>query len=119
MDRNAKRGVIYTIAPSPKIAALIWIGTDDGLIQLTTDDGKTWRDVTPAVLTPWSRVTMLEASRHDANTAYVSVDRHQLQDFDPYIYRTRDMGKTWQRITTGLPDFSAPVATSRACRRCT
>jgi len=104
VDRNAKRGVIYTIAPSPKIAALIWIGTDDGLIQLTTDDGKTWRDVTPAVLTPWSRVTMLEASRHDANTAYVSVDRHQLQDFDPYIYRTRDMGKTWQRITTGLPD---------------
>ena len=104
VDRNAKRGVIYTIAPSPKAAALIWIGTDDGLIQLTTDDGKTWRDVTPAALTPWSRVTMLEASRHDANTAYASVDRHQLQDFDPYIYRTRDMGKTWQRITTGLPD---------------
>jgi len=103
VDRNGKRGVIYTIAPSPKSAALIWIGTDDGLIQLTTDDGKTWRDVTPPALTPWSRVTMLEASRHDANVAYASVDRHQLQDFDPYIYRTRDTGKTWQRITSGLP----------------
>ncbi|HEY6092663.1 MAG TPA: glycosyl hydrolase [Gemmatimonadales bacterium] len=103
VDRNGKRGVIYTIAPSPRSAPLIWIGTDDGLIQLTPDDGKTWRDVTPAGLTPWSRVTMLEASRHDPNVAYASVDRHQLQDFDPYIYRTRDMGKTWQRITSGLP----------------
>jgi photosystem II stability/assembly factor-like uncharacterized protein len=103
VDRNGKRGVIYTIAPSPRSAPLIWIGTDDGLIQLTPDDGKTWRDVTPAALTPWSRVTMLEASRHDVNVAYASVDRHQLQDFDPYIYRTRDMGKTWQRITSGLP----------------
>ena len=104
VDRNGKRGVIYTISPSPRLAPLIWIGTDDGLIQVTSDDGKTWRDVTPAALTPWSRVTMLEASRHDPNTAYASVDRHQLQDFDPYIYRTRDMGKTWQRVTTGLPD---------------
>ncbi|HYX82711.1 MAG TPA: glycosyl hydrolase, partial [Gemmatimonadales bacterium] len=103
VDRNGKRGVIYTIAPSPKLAPLIWVGTDDGLIQVTTDAGKTWRDVTPAALTPWSRVTMLEASRHDPNTAYASVDRHQLQDFDPYIYRTRDMGKTWQRISNGLP----------------
>jgi photosystem II stability/assembly factor-like uncharacterized protein len=103
VDRNGKRGVIYTIAPSPKLAPVIWIGTDDGLIHLTPDDGKTWRDVTPPAITPWSRVTMIEASRHDANTAYASVDRHQLQDFDPYIYRTRDLGKTWQRITSGLP----------------
>jgi hypothetical protein len=103
IDRNGKRGVIYTISPSAKVAALIWLGTDDGLIQLTPDDGKTWRDVTPSAVTAWSRVTMIEASRHDANTAYASVDRHQLQDFDPYVYRTRDMGKTWQRITAGLP----------------
>jgi photosystem II stability/assembly factor-like uncharacterized protein len=103
VDRNGKRGVIYTIAPSPKLAATIWVGTDDGLIHLTANGGQTWQNVTPSALTPWSRVTMMEASRHDTNVAYASVDRHQLQDFEPYIYRTRDMGKTWQRITKGLP----------------
>ena len=102
-DRNGKRGVIYTIAPSPLRAPLVWIGTDDGLIQLTSDDGKTWTDVTPPVISSWSRVTMIEASHYDPSSAYASVDRHQLQDFDPYIYRTRDMGKTWKKITNGLP----------------
>jgi len=102
-DRNGRRGVIYTIAPSPILAATVWVGTDDGLIHLTTDDGDAWTDVTPPALTAWSRVTMLEASHFDANTAYASVDRHQLQDFEPYVYRTRDAGTTWQKITTGLP----------------
>jgi len=102
-DRNGKRGVIYTIAPSPLRAPLLWIGTDDGYIQLTPDDGKTWQNVTPSAITPWSRITTMEASHFDAGTAYASVDRHQLQDFEPYIYRTRDMGRTWQKITTGLP----------------
>jgi photosystem II stability/assembly factor-like uncharacterized protein len=102
-DRNGKRGVIYTIAPSPLLASLIWIGTDDGFIQLTVDDGKTWQNVTPAAIKSWSRVTMTEASHFDPASAYASVDRHQLQDFDPYIYRTRDMGKSWKRITKGLP----------------
>src|SRR5207244_9285839 len=103
VDRNGKRGVVYTIAPSPLQAPMVWIGTDDGLIQLTTDDGKTWADVTPKAITAWSRVTTIEASHFDPNVAYASVDRHQLQDFEPYLYRTRDLGKTWQRITTGLP----------------
>ncbi|MFN8572287.1 MAG: hypothetical protein U0132_09525 [Gemmatimonadaceae bacterium] len=103
VDRNGKRGVIYTIAPSPLMVPMVWIGTDDGLVQLTMNDGKSWRDVTPSAVTPWSRVTMLEASRFDVNVAYASVDRHQLQDFDPYIYRTRDMGKSWERITRGIP----------------
>jgi hypothetical protein len=102
-DRNGRRGVVYTIAPSPIQAPLIWIGTDDGYIQVTTDDGKTWQNVTPPALTPWSRVTHIQASYTDPGTAYASVDRHQLQDFEPYIYRTRDMGKTWQKITNGLP----------------
>jgi photosystem II stability/assembly factor-like uncharacterized protein len=102
-DQNGKRGVIYTIAPSPLRAPLLWIGTDDGLIHVTPDDGKTWQNVTPPAITSWSRVTMIEASHFDAATAYASVDRHQLQDFDPYIYRTRDMGKTWTRITKGMP----------------
>ena len=103
-DRNGKRGVIYAVAPSALRAPMIWIGTDDGLIHVTTDDGATWRDVTPAAITAWSRITSVEASHFDANTAYASVDRHQLQDFAPYIYRTRDQGRSWQRITTGLPD---------------
>ena len=103
VDRNGKRGVVYTIAPSPLQAPMIWAGTDDGLIHLTSDAGAHWQDVTPAAMTAWSRVTTLEASHFDANVAYASVDRHQLQDFEPYIYRTRDKGKSWQRITTGLP----------------
>ncbi len=103
-DRNGKRGVIYAVAPSPLRAPLIWIGTDDGLIQVTADDGTTWRDVTPPALTAWSRVTSIEASHFDADTAYASVDRHQLQDFAPYIYRTRDQGRSWQPIKQGLPD---------------
>lgn len=102
-DRNGKRGVIYTIAPSPLHAPMVWVGTDDGYIQLTTDDGKSWQNVTPSAMASWNRVTMIEASHFDQGTAYASVDRHQLQDFEPYIYRTRDMGKSWQRITAGLP----------------
>jgi len=100
---NDKRGVIYTIAPSPLFVPMVWIGTDDGLIQLTMNDGRSWTDVTPKAMTSWSRVTMIEASHFDFNVAYASVDRHQLQDFTPYIYRTRDAGKTWQKITAGLP----------------
>ena len=100
---NGKRGVIYTIAPSPLSAPLIWIGTDDGYVQLTTDDGKSWQNVTPRAISSWSRVTMMEASHFDQKKAFASVDRHQLQDFDPYIYRTSDTGKTWTRITRGLP----------------
>jgi photosystem II stability/assembly factor-like uncharacterized protein len=98
-----RRGVIYTIAPSPLRAGEIWVGTDDGLIQLTCDDGRTWRDVTPPELTPWSKVAMIVASRFDADTAYAAVDRHRLEDYRPHLYRTRDRGATWQEIVDGLP----------------
>ncbi len=100
---NSRRGVIYTIAPSPVLVPMLWVGTDDGLIQLTMDDGATWRNVTPPALSAWSRVTMVEASHFDFNTAYASVDRHQLDDFDPSVYRTRDLGRTWEKISSGLP----------------
>jgi photosystem II stability/assembly factor-like uncharacterized protein len=100
---DKRRGVIYTIAASPVRAPMIWIGTDDGYIQLTVDDGKTWQNVTPRALTPWSKVTMIEASHFDWNEAYAAVERHQLEDYEPYLYRTRDGGKTWQKITAGLP----------------
>ncbi|MFL5483879.1 MAG: hypothetical protein ACJ8AK_16990 [Gemmatimonadaceae bacterium] len=102
-DRNGKRGVVYTISPSPLSAPAIWAGTDDGLIHVTSNGGVNWQNVTPNAIAPWSRITMLEASHFDVNTAYASVDRHQLQDFDPYIYRTSDMGRSWQKITKGLP----------------
>jgi photosystem II stability/assembly factor-like uncharacterized protein len=98
-----RRGVIYTIAPSPLRAPAIWVGTDDGYIHLTNDDGKTWQNVTPPELTAWSKVVMMDASHFDVNEAYAAVDRHRLEDNEPYIYRTRDGGKTWQRITNGLP----------------
>ncbi len=101
--KTARRGVIYTIAPSALKAGVVWVGTDDGLIHLTRDDGKAWQDVTPQALTPWSKVVMIEASHGDVNTAYAAVDRHRLTDNEPYLYRTRDGGKTWQAITDGLP----------------
>ncbi|HEX5602250.1 MAG TPA: hypothetical protein VFX63_06850 [Pyrinomonadaceae bacterium] len=100
---DKRRGVIYTIAPSPLRAPTIWIGTDDGLIHLTKDDGKTWENVTPPAMTSWSKVVMIEASHFDVNVAYAAVERHQLGDYEPHIYRTLDSGKTWAEITRGLP----------------
>jgi len=102
-ERFGRRGVVYTLAPSPVRAPMLWAGTDDGLIHVTTDDGQTWQDVTPQGMTPWTKVTMIEASHYDANVAYAAAERHQLEDYDPHIYRTRDGGKTWQQITKGLP----------------
>ncbi|MGO8813795.1 MAG: WD40/YVTN/BNR-like repeat-containing protein [Terriglobia bacterium] len=101
--KGKRRGVIYTIAPSPLMAGEIWVGTDDGLIQVTRDDGKTWRNVTPPGLTPWSKVGLLEVSRHDRNTVYAAIDRHRLEDLRPHIYRTHDGGKLWQEIVKGIP----------------
>src|SRR3989441_3847002 len=100
---DKRRGVIYTIAPSPLRASMIWVGTDDGLIHLTNDDGKTWQNVTPSGLTPWSKVVMIDASHFDVNEAYAAAERHQLEDYEPRVYRTRDVGKTWTEITNGLP----------------
>jgi photosystem II stability/assembly factor-like uncharacterized protein len=101
--QSKRLGVIYSIAPSAVRAPLLWIGTDDGYIHVTQDDGKTWTNVTPRELNAWSKVVMLEASHFDANEAYAAVDRHRLEDNEPYVYRTRDGGKTWQKITNGLP----------------
>jgi len=97
-------GVVYTIGPSPLQAATVWVGTDDGLIQVTRDDGKSWQDVTPPAMTAWSKVSQIEAGHFDANTAYASVDRHRIADNQPYIYRTHDGGKTWQNVVAGIPE---------------
>ncbi len=104
--RGNRGGVVYTIAPSPLAAGTIWAGTDDGLIQLTRDGGKTWRSVTPPDLTAWSKISLIEASHFDAETAYAAVDRHRLDDLRPYIYRTHDGGKTWKEISRGIPSGS-------------
>jgi photosystem II stability/assembly factor-like uncharacterized protein len=99
-----RRGVIYTIAPSPIESNLIWAGTDDGLIHVTRDGGATWTNVTPPALTPWAKVSLLEASHFDANSAYAAINTLRLDDLRPHIYRTRDLGKTWIEITRGLPE---------------
>ena len=104
--KGKRRGVIYTIGPSYVRAGEIWAGTDDGQIQLTRDEGKTWENVTPPELTPWNKVTHIEASHFEAGTAYAGVDRHRLDDYQAYLYRTRDSGKTWQSMSNGIPEGS-------------
>src|SRR5258708_28352535 len=106
VPKGKRHGVIYTIAPSFAKAGEIWAGTDDGLIHLTQDEGKTWENVTPPELSPWSKVTHIEASHSDAGIAYAAVDKHRLDDYQAYLYRTRDFGKTWQRVSNGIPEGS-------------
>jgi photosystem II stability/assembly factor-like uncharacterized protein len=110
--KGKHRGVIYSIAPSPIDANLIWAGTDDGLIHVTRDGGKNWQNVTPPELTPWSKLAQMDASHFDTATAYAAVNRFRLDDLHPYIYRTHDGGKSWQKIVGGLPD-NEPVNTVR------
>jgi photosystem II stability/assembly factor-like uncharacterized protein len=98
-----QRGVIYALAPSPFGINRIWAGTDDGLIWLTTDGGADWSEVTPPQLAPWWKVSVLEASHFDAQTAYAAVNTLRLDDLRPHIYRTRDGGKSWKEITNGIP----------------
>jgi photosystem II stability/assembly factor-like uncharacterized protein len=102
-QHGSHRGVIYTVAPSFSDVDQLWAGTDDGLIHLTRDGGKSWRDVTPPALTPWSKVSVMEASHFDPAAAYAAVNRFRLDDLRPHVYRTRDFGKSWQEITRGIP----------------
>jgi photosystem II stability/assembly factor-like uncharacterized protein len=94
---------IFSIAESPAAAGQIWVGTDDGLVQLTRDGGQNWSNVTPAKLPAWSTIETVEPSRRDAGTAYVVADARRLNDERPYLFRTRDFGKSWQALGTGLP----------------
>ena len=111
-DAGKQRGVIYALAPSFKDINTLWAGTDDGLIWMTRDGGKNWNNITPPDLTAWSKVTQVEASHFDDQSAYASVSRFRIDDLHPYIYRTHDSGKTWKLITGGLPD-DAPADTVR------
>jgi photosystem II stability/assembly factor-like uncharacterized protein len=100
---SKRRGVIYTIAPSPLAGDALWVGTDDGLVWRTHDAGAHWENVTPPALTPWSKVTGIEVSHAHPATAYLAIDRHRLDDDAPYIYRTADDGKSWTRVDEGIP----------------
>ncbi len=94
---------VFALSESPVKKGTLWAGTDDGLLHVTTDDGQHWSKVTPK-MPEWSTVSIIDASRYDANTAYVAVDRHRLDDFKPYIFKTNDLGKSWTAITSGIPD---------------
>jgi photosystem II stability/assembly factor-like uncharacterized protein len=102
-EKGKHRGVIYAVAPSFQDANTIWAGTDDGLIHITRDGGKSWQDVTPPQLKPWSKVSIIEASHFDPGTAYAAINSFRLDDLRAHIYRTRDFGKSWTEITNGIP----------------
>ncbi|MEP6508530.1 MAG: glycosyl hydrolase, partial [Gemmatimonadales bacterium] len=95
---------IYTVAPSPRDSMTIWTGSDDGLVFITRDGGKSWKNVTPADLPPFARISLIEASTHATGTAYLAAKRYQLDDRRPYIYMTTDFGRTWTKIVNGIRD---------------
>ena len=95
---------VFTIAESPLQKDVLWAGTDDGLIHVTRDGGKNWANVTPKGIPEWSLVSLIEASPHDAGTAYAAVDTHKIDDVKPWIYKTTDFGKSWTKITSGISD---------------
>jgi photosystem II stability/assembly factor-like uncharacterized protein len=98
-----QRGVIYAVAPSPLDINRIWAGTDDGRIHITTDGGAHWREITPANMTPFQKVSIIEASHFDPQTAYAAINTLRLDDLRPHILRTRDGGKSWTEIVNGIP----------------
>jgi photosystem II stability/assembly factor-like uncharacterized protein len=97
---------IFTVMESPAQAGTIWVGTDDGLVQVTRDGGKNWSNVTPAknLMPEWIQINSLDASSFDAGTAYVAATMYKFDDYKPYLYKTSDFGKTWKKITNGIPD---------------
>ena len=96
---------IYAIAESPRKRGVFWAGSDDGLVHVSFDGGKKWDNVTKNIpgIKEWATVCCIEASPHDAGTAYVVVDAHRLNDNTPYLYMTKDFGKTWNAIASNLP----------------
>ena len=97
---------VFAIAESPVKKDMLWAGTDDGLVQVSMNGGQNWSNVTPKDLPEWSMISIVEASRYDAGAAYLAVDRHKLDDFHPFIYRTHDSGKSWTMVAHGIPEGS-------------
>jgi photosystem II stability/assembly factor-like uncharacterized protein len=94
---------IFSVVESPVQKDLIWAGTDDGLVHITRDAGQHWENITPKGMPEWGTVSMIEASPKDAGTAYMAVERHKMDDFAPYIFKTTDFGKSWTKLGNGLP----------------
>jgi photosystem II stability/assembly factor-like uncharacterized protein len=109
---------VFSLTPSPKERDTIWAGSDDGLVHVTRDGGKTWQNVTPPDLPEFARISLIEASPHDGATAYVAANRYQRVDRAPYVYRTTDHGKTWTKIVGGLPsnDFARAIREDKGRR---
>jgi len=103
-------GTIFTVAPSHHDLNTIWTGSDDGLVYLTTDGGKSWKNITPPDLPPFSRISLIEASPHSPSTAYLAANRYQLSDRSPYVFKTTDFGRTWIKIVDGIPQDDFPRA---------
>jgi photosystem II stability/assembly factor-like uncharacterized protein len=108
---------VFCIAESPISKGEIWAGTDDGLVQLTRDGGKTWSNVTPKGIPEWIKVSIVAPSPTTDGTAYVALDGQKLDDMRPYIYKTNDFGKTWKKITNGLPDNSVTHSVKEDTKR--
>jgi photosystem II stability/assembly factor-like uncharacterized protein len=104
VTKMARRGVIYTVAPSPADPLTIWAGTDDGLVHVTRDGGKTWKNVTPPGIADWTKISLIEAGHSDAGTAYAAVNGIRIDDMHPHIYKTHNGGVSWTAIDAGLPD---------------
>ena len=109
---------IFTLAPSAKAADVIWAGSDDGLVHVTRDGGRNWSKVTPPDLPEFTRISLIEASPHDAASAWLAGNRYQRGDRSPYVYRTTDYGRTWTKIVGGLPadDFPRVIREDRKRR---
>jgi photosystem II stability/assembly factor-like uncharacterized protein len=97
-------GTIFALAESRVEKGLLWAGSDDGLVHVSRDGGKTWSNVTPKEMPEWSMVSQIDPSPHDPGTVYLAVNRYKLDDYRPFVYATTDYGKTWRKITTGIPD---------------
>ena len=97
-------GTVFAFAESPKTPGVLWAGSDDGLVHVSRDGGKTWANVTPREMPEWSLVSQIDPSPHDAGTAYVATTRYKLDDFRPYAWVTRDYGRTWRGISGNLPE---------------
>ncbi|MFW6136813.1 MAG: WD40/YVTN/BNR-like repeat-containing protein, partial [Candidatus Aminicenantaceae bacterium] len=95
---------IFALAESQFNPEILWAGTDDGLVYITRNGGRTWDNITPEQLPEWSMISMIDTSTFAPGRAYIAVDRHRLDDFAPYIYKTEDFGKSWMKITNGIPD---------------
>ena len=106
---------IFVITPSTHEKGVLWIGTDDGKVQITRNGGETWKDVTPKNMPEWSMVNSIDQSPHDPATAYMAATRYKLDDFKPYLYKTTNYGKSWKLITSGIGKDFSMLELKQAC----